>query len=327
MPTIHFVYAGDPNGREICSPYTITQNVYKFLKQKTSEIGWSLKYQNWTDVGPINHGPDDIIIGHPNYDPNTVIQATFKANRPCKAKFTIHPLHTKDVDANYPFNHLVEQADGMFAICGKYWYDTIENTKFKHWKPKITRLDMGIDTNHYPFMKEVFNEPHLRRLLYIGSATHYKNLPYMAEILKLIPDVQLYWFGGTNDSPISKLKNVRVTGNVTLNAELGKHITNACDLMINVSHSDANPTTLLECASWGLPIACTPGSGYYGGNPFFEIPENNAVKAAEYIINLLRGPSDVLYQASRNNRSTIEKEYNWSIFCNKIWNILSQYVN
>lgn len=320
------MYAGDPNGNSIGSPYTITQNVYKFLKQKTTEINWGLQYYNWTNGGAIDHGPDDIIIGHPNYDHNTIIQKTFKANRPCRAKFTIHPLHTRDVSANFPFNDLVNQADGMFAICGKYWYDTLEQTQFAHWKPKITRLDMGINTDHYPFMKTVFNEPHLRRLLYIGSETHYKNLSYMTEIMKLIPDVQLYRYGGSSEHPLSHLPNVRTTGNVTLNSEMGRHLCNACDLMINVSISDANPTTLLECSSWGIPVACTPGSGYYGGDPFFEIPESNAVLAAQFIKNLLRGPDDVLYKASIKNRALMQTEYNWEVFCTKIWNKLSQYL-
>jgi len=324
MPTIHFIYAGDPDGGEIRSPYTITQSVFKYLKQKTQEIGWSLRYQNWTDGGAIDHGPNDIIIGHPNYDPNTVIQATFAANKPCLAKFTMHPLHTKDVNANYPFNHLAEQANGIFAICGPYWYDTLESTKFKNWKQKIIRLDMGIDTNHYPYLKTSFNN--LRKLLYIGSSTTYKNLSYMIDIMKHLPNVQLHWYGGCSTHELSHLPNVRVVGNTHLNEEIAKRICNECDLMINVSDSDANPTTLLECASWGIPVACTKGSGYYGGTPFFEIPEDNVKLAASCIKEILHKPAIELEEISKRNRKLMETNYNWSIFCDKIWNRLLQVI-
>jgi len=329
MPTIHFVYAGDPNEHSISSPFVITQNVYKFLKQKTESINWDLKYYNWTDGGEINHGPNDIIIGHPNYDENTIIQRTFKANKPCLAKFTIHPLHTRDINANFPFDNLVKQADGMFAICGRYWYDTLEQTKFAHWKSKIIRLDMGIDTNDYPFLKTTINKIGKRNLLYIGSETHYKNLSYMTEIMSILPEIKLYRYGGSSEHQLSRLQNVTTTGNVLLNVEMGRNICNLCDLMINTSISDANPTTLLECASWGIPIACTPGSGYYNGAPFFlllEIPENDARKAAFYIRNLLNTPEEVLQKTNEKNRKLMETEYNWNIFCNKIWEKLLQYI-
>ena len=184
---------------------------------------------------------------------------------------------------------------------------------------------MGINTNDYPLIKKSINKKGTRRLLYIGSETHYKNLSYMTEIMSLLPDIELHRYGGSGEHQLSRLPNVTTTGNVLLNIEMGRKICDLCDLMINTSISDANPTTLLECASWGIPVACTPGSGYYNGNPFFEIPENNAQLAACYIRNLLNTPEETLLQVSNKNRKLMETEYNWDTFCNKIWERLSQY--
>jgi len=326
MTTIHFVYAGDPNGGAISSPYCITQNVYHFFAQKCREIpGLELAYYNWTDQRVVQSKPDDIIIGHPNYDPNTIIQRSFRES-PCKAKFTIHPIHTRMVEDNMPFDHLTRAADRFFGICGPYWYDTMQNTPFAHWKEKMTRLDMAVNTHHFPFLKTQINPVPERRFLYIGSDTKHKNLGYLREIMQRLPGCQLYWFGGHSGHPLAQLPNVRVTGNVVLNSEMGKHICNATDMMINVSSSDANPTTLLETAAWGLPVACTPGSGYYGGSPFFEIPEGNADAAANILKHLINTPSEQLDIQRMANLEKIKTHYTWDNFCNSIWSVLEKYL-
>lgn len=322
MPKIHFVYAGDPGIGEIRSPYCITKNVYNFLKNKCIENpDWGLTYHDWCHVGRIDSGPDDIIIGHPNYPPDTIIQQSFRSS-PCRAKFTIHPIHTKIVESNMPFDHLIREADGFFGICGPYWYDTMQDTPFAHWKPKMTRLDMAVDTNHFPFSKEQMNPVSNRKLLYIGSDIVHKNLAYLCQIMEKLPDQELFWYGGHTQHALSRLPNVKVTGNVTLNADLAKHLCNTCDLMVNVSSSDANPTTLLETSAWGLPVACTPSSGYYGGEQFYEIPENNPIAAANVIRNIINMPSEELDKRRMANFELIRSHYTWDNFCNKIWDVL-----
>lgn len=325
MPSIHFVYAGDPAGGEIRSPYCITTNVHRFLKQKCDEIGWGLKYYNWTNIGPVDSAPDDIIIGHPNYGSNTVIQASFRES-PCKAKFTMHPIHTRMLEDNMPFAPLVAQANGFFGICGPFWYDTMQDTAFADWKPKMTRLDMAVDPAHFPFLKHQINPVSERRLLYIGSDTKHKNLAYLREIMSRLPARQLYWFGGHSQHPLAQLPNVEVTGNVVLAGETAQGICNATDLMINVSVSDANPTTLLETAAWGMPVACTAGSGYYNGQPFYSITENNPDQAAQEIRNILGASQEDLDTHRMANVELIKSHYNWANFCGTIWRVLENYL-
>lgn len=326
MTTIHFVYAGDPNGDSINSPYCITRNVYHFFAQKCRELpNLSLTYHNWTDGGQIQSGPDDIIIGHPNYDINTIIQRSFRDSK-CRAKFTIHPIHTRMVEDNMPFDNLTKAADKFFGICGPYWYDTMQDTPFAHWKEKMVRLDMAVDQNHFPYLKKRINQVQERRFLYIGSDTKHKNLGYLRQIMEKLPERELYWFGGYSEHPLAKLPNVRVTGSVILNAEMGQGICNACDMMINVSSSDANPTTLLETSAWGLPVACTAGSGYYGGEQFYEIPENNVDAAVNVLRNLISMPEDILDKRRMANINLIDDRHTWPIFCNKIWDVIKEYL-
>ena len=129
-----------------------------------------------------------------------------------------------------------------------------------------------------------------------------------------------------NITSVGTLTSLDVTGNVTLNADLSKHLCNTCDLMVNVSSSDANPTTLLETSAWGLPVACTPSSGYYGGEQFYEIPENNPTAAADVIRNIINMPSEELDKRRMANLELIRSHYTWDNFCNKIWDVLKLYL-
>lgn len=319
MTTIHFVYAGHPDNGIKRSPHCITHNLYYYLKNKIEPNG-SIKYYDWAQTGSIDYSEDDIIIGHPHYGEDTIIQQSIKNPKKCKGKFTLHPFHSRETSANYPFDCLIPHVNAYFAITGKYWYDTINETVFSHWRDKIVRLDMAVDANQYQYTKRSFNQK--RKLLYIGSDTIYKNLGYMLEIVKNM-NTELHWYGGYLEHPLAKLPNVRTTGNIDLNHENAIKICNDCDLMINTSHSDANPTTLLEVACWGIPVACTKGSGYYNNDPFYEIPEDNVNSAVEKLNQILQKSEEELLEKGRENRSIMEQQYNWTRFCNKIWSVVS----
>lgn len=326
MPVIHFVYAGDPHSDVISAPTCITRNMYNFLLKKCAEIpDLSFQYYDWNDKRVIDSAPDDILIGHPNYDPDTIVQRSFREST-FKAKFTIHPIHTRMVECNMPFDHLTRVANAFFGICGPYWYDTILDTPFAHWKPKMVRLDLAVDTDQFPPLKQSFRVDVDRRFLYIGNSTKHKNLGYLAQIMQAMPERQLHWYGGSNDHPLARLPNVHVTGHVKLDAEMGSKICSETDMMINVSSSDANPTTLLETAAWGLPVACTAGSGYYNGWPFYEIPENDVQTAVATLRSLITLPESALIRSSKDNIQLVRDNYTWDNFCYGIWNILADYL-
>lgn len=311
---IHFVYAHQHDTQEIHSPHSITRNLYEFLSTKDD-----VKYYQWDHVGVADVEEHDILIGHPHYDTNTVVHRTIK-ERKCKLKCTIHPLHTGMPEHNMPFNCLTELSDIVFSICGPYWYDTIDKTPFASWKPKITRLDMAVDGNHFPFLRKKFNNIGSRRLLYIGSTMPMKNVGYLYEIMKRLKNVELYWYGGDSSHPLSKLPNVTVFGWTHLNAAVARSIIDKCDIFVNVSSSDANPTTLLESMAWGMIPACTKESGYYNDELFTELYIHDIEKTIHAINNLLNASEEVLLDRAFRGRKEIESKYTWNRFCNQIWN-------
>lgn len=316
---IHFVYAGHPDMGAIQAPYIITHKLFYFLKSKVETFCY-----NWTDKIDLDLQPDDIVLGHPHYDPETVVQRAFR--RQCRAKCLIHPLHTRRVNDNFPFDPLVQQADRLFAICGPYWYDSIGETPFAHWKPKITRLDLAVDPNTYPYLKHSFNPPGARRLVYIGSATPNKNLGYLVKVMAAMPDVTLHWYGGDSNHPLAKLPNVNTSGWLILDESVAKSICHHCDIKVSVSDSDANPTTLLEAAAWGLITACTKESGYYNDPMFHELYLDDLPRTIDQLRHLLTIDNGQLEEMSRQSRKTIEDKYTWDRFCNTVWNELCSFL-
>jgi glycosyltransferase involved in cell wall biosynthesis len=222
---------------------------------------------------------------------------------------------------------MAKEADKIFSICGPYWYDTVESTPFAHWKPKMVRLDMAVDTNHFPFLRQeagpmAFNPPGYRNLVFIGSAMPQKNLGYMTDLMARMPDVKLHWYGGSGDHPLAKLPNVSVIGWVTLDEAMAKGIIQNYDIMINTSISDANPTTLLEARAWGLITACTKESGYYNDPFFTELYLDDMDRTISVIRELLNAPTNDFYRRAVASRAEVESKYNWLNFCETVWSNL-----
>lgn len=316
---IHLVYAHAPDTQEIHSPHCITRNLYAFLKDRAQ-----VKYYQWDELGVADVGPDDIFIGHPHYNDRTITQRTINEKK-CKLMCTIHPLHTALPEHNLPFDHLARKVDKIFSICGPYWYDTIDNSKFAHWKPKITRLDMAVDKNHFPYLRKKFNKVGSRKLIYIGSTMPMKNVGYLVEIMKMLPDVQLHWFGGDGYHPLAKLPNVKVTGWTVLNKDTAQKIIDECDIFVNVSTSDANPTTILESMAWGLIIACSKQSGYWNDPLFTELFVDDIDATVNTIKRLLGLPEEQLLCRANSGKHAIETKYTWDNFCNKIWDVIKDF--
>lgn len=312
--TIHFVYAGDANVDSNKSPYSITYNLYKFLAARVQ-----VTYHRWDACYDIDLGPDDILLGHPHYDPNTVIQRAFKRDLPCRARYLIHPFHHRRVEDNFPFDHLARAATKIFSICGPYWYDTIGDTVFAHWKEKMVRVDMAIDLNHWPYRKTTFNAPGNRGVVYVGSGMPQKNVGLLTEIAKRLPEVRFDWYGGSGDHSLAALTNTHVEGWTDFTPQKVAEICYRNDLFVNVSISDANPTTLLEfgLASGIVPLV-TETSGYWRDDCFINIPLN-AGAAATIIKDWLQKPSEELQARSLANRTICEQKYTWERFCQTIW--------
>jgi glycosyltransferase involved in cell wall biosynthesis len=185
---------------------------------------------------------------------------------------------------------------------------------------------MAVDSTIFPYLKTDFHSPRKRRLLYLGSDTPNKNLKLMVQIKRAFPHVDLYWYGGYKDHPLARLPGVHTTGWITLDRVAGETICANTDIILSTSDSDANPTTLLEGAAWGLIPACTKESGYYNDPMFTELSLDDLDYNIKTITSLLSIPSAVLKTRSLTSRKQIEDKYNWDNFCNRVWTELCSYL-
>lgn len=141
-----------------------------------------------------------------------------------------------------------------------------------------------------------------------------------------MPDVELDWYGGDSAHALAKLPNVRAFGWLTLNRKVAQKIVDDCDIMINTSISDANPTTLLEARAWGIITACTPQSGYYNDPFFTELDLADIKKSMANLRHLLHDASnEELMLRATKSREEIETRYTWDRFCNTVWTELQKF--
>lgn len=321
MSTCHFVYAGDPNNDRQCSPYNITRNVYRTLTKMFDRV----LYADWCHTGPLEPvQPGDVIIGHPNYPSNTPIRRLFEQK--ARAKILLFPFHSAMAEINWPFNDLAMKADAILSITGQYWYDTIESTAFAKWKPKMTRLDMAIDASQFPCVKTSFNPSGQRQFLYIGCDRPEKGVDRLCEIIRRSPYI-LHIFGNVDSAhPIAQLPNVRLGGWADIDVNWARAICTKVDAFLNASVSDANPTTLLEAACWGLPVACSPQSGYYGGRLFHSLNLDDYDGCA-HLLHVLNHMSeaDMLAKAAAT-RQIVATEHTWDRFCQTITDAVKKFI-
>ncbi|MBM3157902.1 MAG: hypothetical protein FJ004_11555, partial [Chloroflexi bacterium] len=165
------------------APYSITVNLYRYLSDRYPTMLYDL-----LETGSIKLEKDDILLGHPNRDPSTIVQQTFRNGYNSKCKALIFPLHHGIPAINEYAIPLIDQADIVFGIMGQYWYDTIDTSFLAPWKHKIVRLDMAIDTIEYPLVKHHFNPPGRRGYLYIGSNRPEKGCSILARTMAELND-------------------------------------------------------------------------------------------------------------------------------------------
>lgn len=328
---VRCVYAGREDSHRPCSPYSITRNVLDYLRRR----GLTVKYYDWQERGQrgvTDVGEDDIILGHPSYEPDSILRWMFANTPRCRAKCTIHPFAHAMPELNSGAEPLVAQADRIFAISGPYWLDTIDQSPFAHWKSKIVRLDMAIDAGRYPFLKERFNPPGRRGLVYIGREGKEKGTDILYRTVERLPQMPFYYYGSlADDSPLRRLPNFH--GGVKVHTEdlaFARRLAADADIFVTFGRSDANPTTLLESAAWGLIPCCTRTSGYYEGercdNVFTELFADDIDRNARILTELNHAPEGALRSRNLASRQVIEQKYNWPNFCQRLWEGLAPWL-
>ena len=78
-----------------------------------------------------------------------------------------------------------------------------------------------------------------------------------------------------------------------------------------MSRSDANPTTLLESAAWGLVPVCTPQCGYEDEPGFVNVPLDDVDGAVRILEELQQAPEERLLALRAANDHRLATHYTW----------------
>src|SRR5512146_417454 len=261
------------------APTSITAHVCRALSEATPTRLYDVR-----EHGVIGGGPDDVLIGH--YlagDPGGIWQRSCREGE-FALRIAMNPLHHRMSEVCGELDPYVPLVDRIFGIMGPYWYDTWRESALAHWFPKIVPLDMALDVAAYPRLKSRFNPPGRRRFLYIGWAGAQKGTHLLSILFGLARSQRCIAVG-----PATPVANVECRRTASFTVPYLERLAEECDFLLVPGVSDANPTVVLEAMAWGVPVACTPQSGYYN------IPEVLPLSISDMAHNI--GVLDMLQDA------------------------------
>lgn len=327
MPTLWFSYstirgldAEEPRN----SPYSLTWNVGRFLRERAEALGYGFHYVNLDDCADYPIGSDDIVIGHPWW-PDGFMARALKS--PARLKFVLQPYQHDIVGKNESWwiKELVEQANHCFWVTGRYWWDTMEQGLYGEWKAKSTRLDMAVNPILHPLSKTHWNSPNKRKFLCIGSDIPYKGLDMIADLARQ-GGFALGYFGSAPYERFANVPQFRHMGGCEFTPDVQARISNEYDGFISLAHGDANPTTLLETASWGMLPLCNKESGYLPDEPFLELRKDDVLFNLEQIDAFQSADEYALHVRSGAIRREVIERHSWKRFNETLWNEMEQWL-
>lgn len=310
--TVHFIYV---KGDRISTPYAITNELATRLAQK-----YDLKVYDWVEKITINPAEGDVLIGHPSLLPQSVYNSSFWQKGWSK-RILLNPFAHAMPEYIAFLDDLVMECDRYLAICGKYWTDTISESVVSHWQPRIEQIDLAINLNHFPSIKGKFSPSGHRKFVFIGNlyfiqGRDYKGSDYLSAIAEANPDLHIGWIGGGDDKRISN--KIKVHGAVDFSNPAGLELVSSYDFLLHCGRSDANPTTILEAAAWGLIPVCTPQSGYYNEDWVVNIPLDDVETASTILRHLNSLPESQLFDYQHKARIALNSHYNWERFSQQV---------
>jgi glycosyltransferase involved in cell wall biosynthesis len=297
--TIHFIY---PHGSLISCPQAIGRNVAARLRLRYGEV----RQYDWDEIRTIRPRPGDILIGHPHPYPWTIFRLS--ARQPGWRRVVAMAPYNHGTPAQLAYaDPVVERCDAFLAITGNYWFRRVESSPFRHWRKKMIHLDLAVDRVDFPRIKGRFAAPGLRRIVYIGHSGWTKNVGYLTQIARELPEAEISWIGkGTREIP-----RLRRLGPQDFQTEQARALLSGFDFMLTVGRSDANPATILESMAWGLIPVATAQSGYEGYRGIVNVPLDDPPGAAAVLRGLLGAPESELEAFRRDNDVLLENHFNW----------------
>lgn len=326
--TLWFSYSMEPGGsldsaRPYRSPYERTWYLGRFLREKARERGWAFRYVNLDDTTPHAVGPDDIVLGHLWFNEGSFIQRAF--DQDCRLKLILQPYTHKMVgDEALPVLHrYFDIADWLFLITGPYWFDTMPLTPFARWRDKATRIDNAVNPQAHPFLKRRWNPPGKRRAMAVGYDNPAKGMDVIADIARTT-GIHIGVFGAVGYEMFPNAPTITCHGGVSFTPDVIQELVDEYDFFLSTGRFDANPTTLNETACWGLIGACTPQSGYWPDQPFYELSLDDMILNYDQIDRLQHMSERDLWRRARMMRDLMVSDYNADKVCATIWDKIEQ---
>jgi hypothetical protein len=221
MPNrIHLVY---PHGPRISAPDSIGRELGKRLS-----LHYETTYYNWDDRSVIDPSDDDILLGHAHPSPRTIFRRSVHRGN-WRRILMLSPYHHGDSHQVAFLDRVISSVDLYLAITGNYWFQTIQTSIFSHWLPKMRHMNMAVNRDHFPVVKTRFNPPGNRRFLYIGSSHPAKNLGYLQDIIKQMPNVEFGWIG---NRATDRLEGVTHLGFQDFQAPSARDLISGYDFML-----------------------------------------------------------------------------------------------
>ncbi len=299
------------------SPYSLTWHVGRFLREKAREIGYAFEYRNLDDGSIDRIGARDIVIGHSLYPDGWMNRAL---DSQARIKLILQPYQTAMVAESERdwIKALFSKADHLLLITGPYWWDTMEAGPFAEWKGRATRLDMAVNPAVHPISKASWGAPGKRRFLAMGTHNPVKGLDLIADLATL-GGFHLGYYGSAPLETFQHVPQFYHYGGAYFTPDVQARITREYDFFISLARADANPTTLLETACWGLLPLCNNESGYWPNSPFIELKLDDPLFNLAVIEMLQAMPEYRLRQKSLAIRNEIVERHSWPGFCWTIW--------
>lgn len=304
-PRVHLVY---PHAERTAQPDAIGRQLGQRLEARYTVI-----YHDWWERGVIRPAPGDVLLGHPHPAPGTIFRRSAR-ERGWSRVLMMSPYHHGDLRQVAFLDSIIRDCDLYLAITGPYWFGSIGRSRCSHWLPKMVHLDMAVDRQHFPPLKNTFGAPGKRRFVYIGTTQYMKNTPYLTQIARRMPGVDFSWVGrGT-----SRIEGLAPLGFLDFDGPGGRAILGSFDFLVTVGKADANPTTILEAMAWGLLPVCTPESGYDGIPGITNVPLGDPDAAAAVLARLNGLPQERLLAMQAENWRLLDHHYNWDRFAGQV---------
>jgi glycosyltransferase involved in cell wall biosynthesis len=300
--TIHIVYPSDFN--KIAAPWVIGNNLVQSLGLISD-----VKQYDWEDTTKIEPAPGDILIGHPHPMPGRVFTKSLVSQNWVK-RVIICPYNGPNGQHFAQINDLSNIVDNILLICGPFWRSRVP----PEWQKKVTFLDIAINQADFPRIKTEFNPKGKRKFLFIGCTLPEKGSKLLSEIAKCDElDISHIGYG--------LIPGCYEYGYLDLSTEKAHQIIAMHDFIIAPGLKDANPTTILEGISWGLPAFCTKESGW--GEDIAIHFEHNVDKAIA-LFTELNNKVHYSFLAAVLEKQTqqLREKYTWKNFTNTIIDVI-----